>query len=59
MFVYFQVYRDRIFEYRWRIRRLGNHEIIADCAEGYKTKADCLKGIALVKTCGNAQVVEA
>ena len=45
----FQVYVDRAGEYRWRLRASGNHEIIADSAEGYKEKRDCLHGLELVK----------
>jgi uncharacterized protein YegP (UPF0339 family) len=36
-------------EYRWRLRASGNNEVIADSGEGYKSKADCQKGIDLVK----------
>ncbi len=45
----FQVYKDRVGEYRWRLRASGNNEIIADSAEGYREKRDCLGGIDLVK----------
>lgn len=45
----FQVYKDKAGEYRWRLRASGNNEIIADSAEGYKEKRDCLHGLELVK----------
>ena len=45
----FQIFKDKAGEWRWRLRASGNHEIIADSAEGYKNKADCEHGIDLVK----------
>ena len=45
---YFEVYKDRAGEYRWRLKA-PNHKIIADSGEGYNTKAGCLEGIADVK----------
>jgi uncharacterized protein YegP (UPF0339 family) len=47
----FQVYKDIQGEYRWRLRA-GNNRIIADSGEGYRSKADCLHGIELVKRDG-------
>jgi uncharacterized protein YegP (UPF0339 family) len=44
----FVVYNDARDEYRWRFRA-SNGEIIADSAEGYVRKTDCLAGIALVR----------
>ncbi len=58
MYVYFQVYIDANRHYRWRIRRMGNNVILADSAEGYVNRADCLQGISLVKTCHDAQVID-
>ncbi len=46
---HFEVYKDNAGEWRWRLRASGNHEIIADSAEGYKDKSDCKHGIVLVK----------
>ena len=45
----FQIYLDKSREYRWRLRAT-NSEIVADSAEGYKDKRDCLRGIEIVKT---------
>lgn len=44
----FEVYRDRIREYRWRLRA-GNGEPIADSAEGYKDRRDCRRAISLIQ----------
>lgn len=44
----FIIYKDNKGEYRWRFRA-NNNEIVADSAEGYKAKADCQRGIDIVK----------
>lgn len=44
-------------EWYWRLRA-ANGQIIAVGGEGYKNKADCLRGIELVKGSGDAPVVE-
>ena len=44
----FQVYKDDLGEYRWRLRA-ENNKIIADSAEGYHNKEDCMHGIHLVR----------
>ena len=44
----FVIYKDIIDQWRWRLVA-ANSKIIADSAEGYKDKRDCLKGIELVK----------
>ncbi len=44
----FQIFTDKAGEYRWRLRA-NNNEIIADSAEGYKAKSDCVHGVDLVK----------
>ena len=36
------VYRDSQGEWRWRVRA-DNGEIVADSAEGYRNRADCLE----------------
>jgi uncharacterized protein YegP (UPF0339 family) len=51
----FQIYKDRANEHRWRLRA-ANGKTIADSAEGYRNRADCLAAIALVKTCANAPI---
>jgi uncharacterized protein YegP (UPF0339 family) len=45
----FQIYNDKVGEWRWRLVACGNHEIIAESAEGYATKSDCEHDIDLVK----------
>jgi len=44
----FQVYKDKIGQYRWRLIAT-NGRVIADSGEGYVNKSDCLAGIQLVK----------
>ncbi len=44
----FQIFKDSAGEYRWRLRA-DNNEIIADSAEGYVRKPDCVHSIDLVK----------
>jgi uncharacterized protein YegP (UPF0339 family) len=45
----FEIYQDAKTEYRWRLRA-GNRRIIADCAEGYRDRADCEHGVELLRT---------
>ena len=40
----FEIYRDRKKEFRWRLRA-ANGRVIADSAEGYRTKRACLQGV--------------
>lgn len=47
---YFNLYKDKAGEYRWRLRSSKNNKEIADSAEGYKNKSDALAGINFVKT---------
>lgn len=51
----YEYYKDAKGEWRWRLRA-DNHKTIADSAEGYWNKDDCLAAIALVKGSGNAPV---
>ena len=44
----FLVYRDTRGQYRWRLVA-SNGRIVADSAEGYVRRVDCLAGIALVR----------
>ena len=48
----FEIYKDTAGEWRWRLKA-GNGEKIADSAEGYKSKADCVFGITLVRSTDN------
>lgn len=45
----FEVFKDARDEWRWRLRA-ANNKIIANSGEGYKHRAGCLHGIALVKS---------
>lgn len=40
----FIIYRDSRGEFRWRLKA-ANGRVIADGAEGYKTKRGCLNGM--------------
>jgi len=40
----FELYRDSKGEYRWRLQA-GNNKIVADSAEGYRTKVGANEGI--------------
>ena len=51
------MYRDTTTQWRWRLVA-SNGRTIADSAESYHNKADCLAGIDLVKSSANAPVVE-
>jgi len=43
----FSLYKSKDGEWRWRLYA-PNAKIIADSAEGYKNKADCIHGARLV-----------
>src|SRR3990167_9288141 len=51
----YYVYKDAASYWRWRLIA-ANNRIIADSAESYHNKADCLSAIGLVKGSGNAPV---
>jgi len=53
----FELYTDRAGEWRWRLKH-GNGNILATSSEGYKAKADALKGIESVKASASASVQE-
>jgi hypothetical protein len=44
----FETYQDNKSEWRWRFVA-GNGRIIAVASEGYRSEADCLNGIRIVK----------
>jgi len=44
----FEIYRDNVGEWRWRLRH-DNGRIIADSGEGYSSKQKMLQGIESVK----------
>ena len=54
----FEIYKDKVGEWRWRLKA-ANNEIIAT-SEGYKEKTGCEDGIASVKKNASiAKIVEA
>ncbi len=55
--MHFQLYKDSIGQWRWRLVA-SNWKTIADSAESYWNKQDCLAGIQLVKGSYNAPVYE-
>lgn len=54
----FWIYKDLSNQWRWRLRS-ANNRVIADSAESYWNKNDCLSAIDLVKSAWNAPVYEA
>lgn len=44
----FEIYRDKIREYRWRLRA-SNGLVITDSGQGYHSKKDCRRGILRVE----------
>lgn len=48
----FVIYKDAGKEWRWRLFA-ANSKIIADSAEGYNRKADCIHGARLVAAIAN------
>lgn len=51
------IYRDTRGEFRWTYEA-SNGMTIAVSSEGYARKADCLRGIALMKNSGHSPVFE-
>jgi uncharacterized protein YegP (UPF0339 family) len=45
----FEVYQDSAKEFRWRLKA-GNGETLATGGQGYKAKADCIKGVERMKS---------
>lgn len=39
----FEMYIDSDGDYRWRLRATRNRKILADSAEGYRRKVDCVQ----------------
>ncbi len=42
-----EIYRDARREFRWRVRA-SNGRIVADGAEGYRNRADCVRMLAML-----------
>ncbi len=51
----YEIYKDTVGQYRWRYWS-SNGNIIADSAEGYINKADCQRGIDIMKASYNSPV---
>jgi uncharacterized protein len=51
----YEYYQDTKKEWRWRLRA-DNNKTIADSAESYHNKNDCLAAIDLVKSSKSATV---
>ncbi len=51
----FQIYKDNIGQFRWRLKSTKDRTI-AISAEGYLHREDCLNAIRLVKHCGLAEL---
>lgn len=56
--MHFVIYRDSIGQWRWRLKA-ANNRVVADSAESYWNKADCISGITLVKAAYTAPTYEA
>ena len=54
----FQIYRDVTGLYRWRLKATDGRTI-ANSAESYRTRDDCLKSIRLVRHSGLAELEDA
>ncbi len=53
----YHIYKDRQGYWRWRLLA-SNNRTVADSAESYYNKQDCLHGIELVKGSWNVPVYE-
>ena len=53
----FELHKDAAGDWRWRLRAT-NGNVVADSAEGYRHREDCERGIALVKSSADAQVID-
>lgn len=53
----YEMYKDKKGEFRWRLKH-QNGNIISKSSEGYKAKADCMKGIENNKKSSDAPVNE-
>lgn len=54
--MYYRMYRDNQHQWRWTF--YSNNRAIAVSSESYVNKADCQRGIELVKGSNNAPVYE-
>jgi uncharacterized protein YegP (UPF0339 family) len=52
----FEIYKDGTGAFRWRLRA-PNGQVVATSGQGYKAKADCQRGVELIKKeAGRAKV---
>lgn len=49
----FELYKDNKDEFRWRLKA-ANNKVLATGGQGYKAKADCMKGIENMQKAGDA-----
>jgi uncharacterized protein YegP (UPF0339 family) len=56
--MHYRIYKDTAGQWRWRLLAT-NSRIIADSAESYWNKADCMAGINLVKSSSQAPIYDA
>lgn len=49
----FVLYKDDRGEWRWRLFAANNSDVLADSGEGYKNKADAIRGASLVASVAN------
>jgi uncharacterized protein YegP (UPF0339 family) len=55
--IHFRLYRDIAGYYRWTFYAANNRKV-ADSAEGYANKADCVAGINLIVGSAGAPIYE-
>jgi len=55
--MHFKIYKDTTGDWRWNFKA-ANGRIVADSAEGYRNRSDCLNGISLVQGSSAAPVYE-
>ena len=55
--MYYFVYKDTRGEWRWRYKS-SNGNIIADSAEGYHNKSDCLNGVSIMRNSSGDPIYE-
>lgn len=48
----FELYKDNKDEFRWRLKA-ANNKVLATGGQGYKAKADCMKGIENMQKAGD------
>ena len=53
----FELYKDGSGDWRWRLRT-QNGNVVADSAEGYRHRADCERGIEIVRSASAATIVD-